>query len=365
MIELKNKKDCCGCYACKNVCPRNAISMVEDEKEFKYPKINYNYCIKCGLCEKVCPIINESKEDTDIPLAYAAFNIDEQTRMNSSSGGLFSLIAEYILNNNGIVFGAIFDENFLVKHIKVEKIPEISKMMGSKYIQSNIGETYKEARKYLNEGKLVLYTGTPCQIEGLKKYLMRDYDNLYTQDLICHGVPSKKVWKKYLDYRKNIDNDILENISFRNKENRGWNEYELLFKYKNSNKYINHIEDIYMKIFLSDIALRDSCFDCKFKKKHRISDITLADFWGINNILPEMNDEKGTSLLIINSLKGKDILNNIKDKIKLEQVNFEEAIKQNPSMIKSPKENEKRESFFIDLENNVELPELVEKYIEK
>lgn len=365
MLEVNNKTNCCGCFACKNICPRNAISMIEDEKGFKYPKINYNYCINCGLCKKVCPIINNKKESDVLPVSsYAAFNNNEKVRMNSSSGGLFSLIAEYIIKNNGVVFGAIFDDDFLVKHIKAETLPEIEKIRGSKYIQSDIGKTYNEARQALNQGRLVLFTGTPCQIEGLKTYLMKDYENLYTQDIICHGVPSNKVWKKYLEYRK-LDNDILENVSFRNKENKGWNKYQLLFEYKNSKTYIDHIDDLYMKIFLSDIALRDSCYDCKFKKKHRISDITLADFWGINDLLPEMNDEKGTSLLIVNSEKGRKLLDNIKDKIKIKEVDFEKAICKNPSMIKSPKLKENREKFFKDLESNMSIEELTNKYIEE
>lgn len=365
MIEIENKANCCGCSACKNICPRNAISMIEDEKGFKYPKVNYNYCINCSLCEKVCPINNCALENKNFETeAYAAFNINEKIRMNSSSGGLFSLIAEYILNSGGIVFGAVFDENFLVNHVKAENISEISKMRGSKYIQSDIKKTYKEARDFLNQGKKVLFTGTPCQVEGLKAYLMKDYENLYLQDIICHGIPSKKVWEKYLEYRKKEDNDILENVSFRNKENNGWNKYELFFKYKNSKKFINHTEDMFMKIFLSDIALRDSCYSCKFKKKKRISDITLADFWGINEIIPEMNDEKGTSLLIVNSKKGKEILESIKSKVKFEKVDFEKAIEKNPSMTKSSELREERESFFEDL-NNLSLENLFEKYVKK
>lgn len=364
MIQIKNKENCCGCSACKNICPQNAIEMVEDEKKFRYPKISLDICIDCGLCEKVCPIINKQKENNREILAYAAKNKNEAVRMKSSSGGIFSLIAENIINKDGVVFGAVFNENFDVEHIKISNVNEISKIRGSKYIQSNIKETYKEAKKALEEGKRVLFTGTPCQVEGLKSYLMKDYDNLYTQDIICHGVPSKKVWDKYLDFRKNMDNDTPNSIFFRSKENEGWNKYQLLFQYNNFEKYINHSEDLFMKIFLNDIALRDSCYECKFKKKNRNSDITLADFWGINEVMPEMNDEKGTSLVLVNSEKGKELLEELEDKIEIKQVNFELAISNNPSMTTCPEKNSYREEFFKNLDN-MGLKDVIARYIEK
>lgn len=364
MIKITNKSECSGCSACKNICPRNCITMVEDDKGFKYPKVNNSFCIKCGLCKKVCPIINKTKEDKSLPLAYAAINKNQEIRNESSSGGVFSTIAEYIINNNGVVFGATFNKEFLVEHIKVEDIISLSKLRGSKYIQSEIKRAYKEVQKILNENRLVLFTGTPCQIEGLKSYLQKDYDNLYTQDLICHGVPSKKVWKKYLEDIKKQEKCNFDSISFRNKANKGWSNYQLLFVHDNIKKYIDHEKDIFMNIFLSDIALRDSCYDCKFKKKHRYSDITLADFWGINNVIPEMNDEKGTSLVIVNSKKGEYLLERIRDNMVLKQVDFEVSIENNRSMVKSPSKHKYREEFFEDLEK-LELQELVFKYIEK
>lgn len=362
MIEINKKSDCSGCSACKNICPRNAISMLDDEKGFKYPSINHNYCINCGLCERACPIINKTIENAELPRAFAANNKNEYIRMQSSSGGMFTLIAENIIKKDGIVFGAVFNDNFLVEHVKVDCVEELFKIRGAKYIQSDINKTYKQAKECLEKGQHVLFSGTPCQIEGLKSYLMKNYDTLYTQDLICHGVPSKLVWNRYLEYRKKEDNGKLESIYFRDKENKGWNKYQLLFKYKEFHKYIDHEDDLYMKLFLSDIALRDSCYNCNFKKKHRVSDITLADFWGINKILPEINDEKGTSLLIINSKKGEDLLEEIKEKLDIQEVEFESAIRGNPSMTKSPKMKEEREKFFEDL-NKLGVEELVYKYL--
>lgn len=209
-------------------------------------------------------------------------------------------------------------------------------------MQSNINDTFKETEQILSEGKIVFYTGTPCQIEGLKVFLRKDYLNLYTADLICHGVPSKKIFDEYIQKFK----EPVEKIYFRNKERKGWNKYQVLIKTKNDNIYIDHEKDKFMNDFLSDKYLRESCYDCKFKKKHRISDFTFADFWGINNIAKELNDEKGTSLLFVNSKKGNIIFEKIKSDIIYKKVNFYEAIKFNQSMIKSSKKNEIIKKFL-------------------
>lgn len=350
MLDIKNKSMCSGCSACKNICPRNAIVMLEDEEGFVYPKINSKFCISCGLCEKVCPILNQKAEEVTLPKAYAAYNKNEKIRMQSSSGGIFTEISNQILKNDGVIFGAVFDENFNVIHDEITNEQDLEKIRGSKYIQSNINFTYKNARQYLQSGREVLFTGTPCQIEGLYSFLGKDFENLYTQDLICHGVPSKKVWRKYLEYRKKVDNDLPEKLTFRNKENKGWSNYEVSFKYCNKVVNIDHNKDLYMKIFLCDALLRPSCYDCKFKKKHRRSDITLADFWGINNVVPDMNDEKGTSLVIVNSKKGEKLLSKISNNIECKLVDFETAIANNKSMLKSADIEKKRE----DLANNLD-----------
>ena len=221
MINIENKKECVGCAACENVCPRNAINMVEDEEGFVYPKINNKFCISCGLCENVCPMLNEKKESEILPKAYAAYNINEEIRIKSSSGGIFTEIAKSIIEKNGIIFSAIFDKEFNVLHEEITNEKDLEKARGSKYIQSLIGDCYKKAKQYLENGKYVLFTGTPCQIEGLYSFLKKDYENLYTQDLICHGVPSKILWKKYLEYRNDVDRDSLEKITFRDKRNKG------------------------------------------------------------------------------------------------------------------------------------------------
>lgn len=362
MIEIRDKSKCCGCSACANKCPRNAIEMKEDENGFKYPYVNMDLCIKCNLCEQVCPIINRVEKENK-PKAYACINKNEEIRKESSSGGIFTLIAEEILNKKGIVFGATFDEKFNVKHISIDSKDELYKLRTSKYLQSNILDTYKEAKKFLENERLVLFTGTPCQIEGLKSFLMKEYSNLYTQDIICHGVPSPKVWNKYKEYRKNIDREEPEKINFRNKDN-GWHEFNLKFNYKDSSYAKSQKDDLYMKAFLNDLCLRDSCYECSFKKYNRLSDITLADFWGINNIDKGLDDNKGTSLVIINSEKGKLLLKDIESDCIIKKVNLEEAIKFNKSFTQSVKKNKNRDKFFLDLEKK-SFEDLIKKHIQK
>ncbi len=360
MEQIIEKSKCCGCHACMNICPKHAISMYEDEKGFKYPKIDQDKCINCGMCKKVCPIINSKEIEKDIK-AYACYNINNDERLNSSSGGIFILLAKEIIKRKGIVFGASFDKDFNVNHSYADNEKDLNKFMGSKYTQSTIGETYKQVKDFLENDRYVLFSGTPCQIEGLKSYLRKDYEKLYTQDIICHGVPSPRVWKIYLDFLKNQEKEKIRNVHFRNKDH-GWSLFRMkvLFDTKTYSK--SHQEDLFMKAFLSNLCLRDSCYNCSFKKKYRISDITLADYWGINNIHPDMYDDKGTSLVIINSDKGKELFELIKDGLKYVDTNLNEAIKYNPAMIKSVDQCKNENEFFNHLED-MAFDELVYKYI--
>lgn len=364
MIDIKEKDKCCGCHACFNICPVNAITMKEDERGFKYPKVNNEKCINCGQCEKVCPVIlNRKKEIEEDIETYAINNKNDEIRENSSSGGFFNLIANYILNNNGIVFGASFDEKWQVKHIEVKNKKDLIKLQGSKYVQSSIGDTYKKAKEYLDNGKLVLFTGTPCQTEGLQTYLKKDYTNLYIQDIICHGVPSPKVWKKYLEYREKQDGQHPVQINFRQKDD-GWNLYALLLQYNNSAYKTNHSNDLFFKAFLRNVCLRDSCYNCSFKKWNRFSDITIGDFWGIDNIEPDMNDDKGTSIVIIHSKKGRKLFDSIKKNCKYKEVNLKASVESyNWAYFKSVQKNSNTDIFFENLEN-MEFDKLVKKYIE-
>lgn len=362
MIEINNKKDCCGCYACVNICPKNAICMEEDEKGFQYPYINEKKCINCHLCEKVCPILNNTIKEKNTEV-WAMYNNNLQERLNSSSGGIFALLASFILDKNGIVFGAMFDKEYNVYHSYIDDKKDIHKIQGSKYVQSIIGNSYKDVKRFLEEGRYVLFTGTSCQIEGLNHYLIKKYDKLYTQDIICHGVPSPKVWKKYLEYQKNNNSKIIKKISFRDKD-EGWSSFGTKIEFNNKTYRKNHNEDLYMKAFLQNTCLRESCYDCKFKNKYRNSDITLADFWGVEKYMPEINDDNGVSLIIINTEKGKELFNYIKNLCTYKKANIEYIIKNNSAYISSVSKDKNYEEFYNNLDTK-NFDVLVDKYVSK
>jgi len=364
MIKITEKQNCCGCHACANVCPKSCIKMKSDSEGFLYPEIDNNKCVDCHLCEKVCPILSEADISQEKKLhVYAAINKNETIRLKSSSGGIFTLIAEWIINQGGIVFGASLSENFKsVHHIAVDNISDLEKLRGSKYLQSTIGNSYVKAKKYLDCGRKVLFTGTPCQISGLYSYLRKDYENLYTQDIICHGVPSPKVWKKYLEEREKKADSETRRVFFRHKKKSGWKNYSLLFKFLNNKAYFNDFQhDNFMKIFLANICLRPSCYSCRFKTLNRQADITLADFWGIQNVLPDMDDDKGTSLVMIHSEKGENLWHNAGDSVIQKEVSADIIEKYNPSVTKSSNKHHNRARFFDNL-NNYSIAELNKRY---
>lgn len=360
MITINDKKDCMGCHACSNICPQSCISMESDIEGFWYPKVDYDKCIECELCVKVCPIINKTIVNNE-PMAYACINNDEKVRIESSSGGIFTLIAEQIIDENGIVFGVGFDERLELIHSYVETKEGLDKFRGSKYVQSKIGDTYYQAEEFLKQGRKVLFTGTPCQISGLKSYLGQNYDNLFCVDIVCHGVPSPKVFKKYIDYQESSFGSLTQRIAFRQKA-EGWKLYSVSLFFKNDTEYRQNLrKDLYMKAFLKDVCLRPSCYNCEFKTLHRQSDVTLADFWGIQNMLPEMDDNKGTSLIFVNSYSGQSMLNKIKDTALCKEVDINQAVKYNSAAVKSAAYNFKRDQFFANIDG-LPFDQLVKKY---
>lgn len=360
MIKIEDKQNCTGCQACSNICPEQCISMEFDDEGFWYPVVDIDRCTDCGFCKKVCPILNKVEYENKAK-AYACINNHESIRLESSSGGMFTLIAEQVIANGGIVFGARFDDKFNVIHNYVETKGELGEFRGSKYVQSKIGETYKEVKKFLKKGRKVLFSGTPCQIAGLMSFLGRSYDNLIALDIVCHGVPSPVVWQKYIEYQEEIVGSKTRRIAFRQKD-EGWKLYSLSFTFQNDKEYIQTLKkDLYMRAFLKDICLRPSCYNCQFKTLNRQSDITLADFWGIQNLLPEMDDDKGTSLIFVNSKKGQKMFKEIKDDILYKEVDINEAVSYNSAAVKSAKYNPKRNDFFRDLDR-LPFDQLVKKY---
>lgn len=351
MLIEKNTK-CNGCQACASICPKSCIEMVKDEEGFLYPKIDEDKCINCRLCEKSCPVLDsrsceQSKETID---AYAVINKDDKARVESSSGGVFTAIASAVIRQGGVVFGATFNERFQVIHKPVETMAGLQELRGSKYVQSSIGNAYKQAEKFLQENRLVLFTGTPCQIGGLHAYLKKPYDNLLTQDIICHGVPSPLVWEKYVAYREKKSGGKTLQVSFRNKR-LGWKNYSMQFLFSNQTEYTAlQTKDPYMQVFLKNLCLRPSCYDCAFKTKARQSDFTLADFWGLENVLPNIDDDKGTSLVFIHSEKGRRIFNEIKETLSMYEVDGDRAILYNSAMVKSVAKPENRDKFMSTIQ---------------
>lgn len=308
MIKIISKEQCCGCSACLHICPKQSISFKEDKEGFLYPKVNIDTCIGCGLCEKVCPVINQN--DERLPLqVYAAKHPNDEIRMSSSSGGIFTLLAEQIIDEGGVVFGAKFNEKWEVVHDFAETKEGLIPFRGSKYVQSRIGDAYANAEKFLKSGRKVMFTGTPCQIAGLKTYLRREYENLLAVDFVCHGVPSPMVWRKYLDeqiVRQN--NAVLTHISFRDKST-GWKSYSCVLSFSNMSERGNQnivltspfYENPYMSAFLSNLSLRPSCYACPVRSGKSGADITIGDFWGIEKVDASIDDDRGLSLCLINN----------------------------------------------------------------
>lgn len=364
MIRIQNKTDCCGCHACAQICPRQCITMRQDTEGFLYPQIDEAACIHCNLCEKVCPILHSQQEPKDkAPEAYAAINRDDEIRSQSSSGGVFTLLAEYILEQGGVVFGAAMaDDQHSVRHIAVETLEKLAPLRGSKYLQSTIDNTYNEAKQALQAGRKVLFTGTPCQIEGLKSFLQgREYPNLYCMDVICHGVPSPLVWQTYVSEQETRAGAPARRTFFRHKK-YGWKTFALLLEFSNNKAYECVLsKDAFMQAFLQNACLRPSCHACHFKKLNRVSDITVADYWGVQSQQPDMDDDKGTSLVLLHSSKGQQFLNAVREELRLKPVQAEQALKGNSAMTRSAAPHKNRQLFFANL-GTLPFEELVRKY---
>ncbi len=342
-------KDCTGCGACKAICPKNCIAMVADKHGFLYPQVNNDICVNCGMCEKSCPVLNKTQQETQLKInSYAAKNTDENTRTLSSSGGIFSVVAEKVLKNNGIVYGAAFDENFFVKHMGISSIDDLDLLRRSKYVQSDLNNSFTAVENNLKNGKTVLFTGTPCQVEGLLSYLRLPYDNLITMDFVCHGVPAPKVWEYYKNHLEKKYISTITKVNFRDKS-LGWKTSSLRVEFENSNVYCNTFgNDPYMKAFLANLDLRNSCYTCKFKSVNHKSDITVADYWGIDKIKPEIDDNKGLSLILVNTAKGASLLAKIETEITIVKTDVQKALLYNPCIIKPVQKHSFKQYFFTN-----------------
>lgn len=363
MIEIVNKKDCCGCTACVAVCPKTCIALTADHEGFLYPIVDMAICIDCNLCEEVCPVINQGVERRP-SATYAAMNNNDEIRMSSSSGGVFSTLAEYTIAKKGVVFGVGFNDIWEVEHQFTDKLSELRFFRGSKYVQSKLGNSYSKVKEFLKTGRQVLFSGTPCQVDGLKRYLRREYENLTTVDFICHGVPSPKVFRKYLVEESLINKFKFTDISaikFRDKR-EGWRKFSLTIEdiHGDTLSSNNLLENRFLQGFLKDIYLRPSCHACPSKSFKSGSDFTIADYWGIENFSPQFDDDKGVSLIFLTSKKALDIFRTLD--LNCIVSNYEDAIKYNPSAKISVPVPKGRPSFFKKIDKKALIP-LIDKYI--
>ena len=360
MVTIKNKKDCAGCGACAAACPRDCVVMVEDREGFLYPQVDADRCVRCGVCLRACPV-SQKCEGLRPPAVYAAVNLDREVHMHSSSGGVFSLLAADVLDRGGVVFGAAFDAEGNVVHTAVHTREGLAALRGSKYVQSRIGNTYREAREHLEAGTPVLFTGTPCQIEGLLRFLEKDYPHLLTQDLICHGVPSPFAFRKYIEHQTRRHGAAPTAILFRKKD-PAVKPYLIDITFANGSHYACAAkDDPYMKAFLRDYCLRPSCYACRFKGVERASDITLADYWGIEKAHSDFASGDGVSLVFVNFEKGAQAFEALREKMSVIPSDVERAVASNSAAIASVKRPSGRDRFMRALER-MGFGEAVERY---
>lgn len=350
MIHVDYEK-CVGCAACANICPQKCIEMVQNEEGFYYPSVDTQKCVSCSLCNKVCLLEAAPAQNNMEPLqTFAAYAKDDAVRAGSSSGGVFYYLANYVFSIGGVVFGAAFSEDLTVHHVCAKNLQELKPLMRSKYVQSRVGDSYAQVRSYLTQGIPVLFTGTPCQIDGLKAYLRQEYDCLYAVSIVCHGTPSENVWKKYLKYMQ--AEQLPDSVSFRGKTH-GWLDFEMeIGSYASA-----FSKDPYMQLFLGNFTLRPSCYDCPSKKRNAArSDLSIADFWGIQQIDPSMFDNKGTSLILVYTQKGAALLQKIQSAFVLKPENYSDALHYNTPIIGSVQMPVRRAACMQEL-NAVEVPD--------
>lgn len=344
-LELNRKQDCCGCSACYSACPIKAISMVEDEEGFLYPIIDEEKCVNCGLCLKKCPIVQGNKCGKTNKF-YAVKHKKEDIRSVSSSGGIFSAMAQAVISDGGVVYGAAYDERFSVRHIRTTD-EDWTKLRTAKYVQSDMGDVFTHVKADLIRGYEVLFTGTPCQIAGLKNFLIGvDATKLITTDLVCHGVPSPGIWREYLDYLSQKTNSTIGKVNFRNKNGCGWHNSTVKIESTTGDMLLNESQSqaFFFRLFFNHLILRPCCYSCQYANLNRVGDITIGDYWGIENHYPELDDDKGVSLVMANTEKGKQLLKRIGSDLQLLEITEEECLQ--PNLKASAQDYGGRDTFW-------------------
>lgn len=363
-MSLCKQEDCTGCTACMTACPKNAISMEYNENGFLYPKIDKKKCIDCGICTKVCEKLRnhmlEKEHNCNYFKVYAIKLKDDKKRMESQSGGLFTALAETILEKKGVVYGAGFDEKLHVKHMRIDNIDELYKLKNSKYVQSDVNNVFSQIIMDLNNDKFVLFSGTSCQVAGIEALL--DFKNInkekfYSCDLICHGVPSPIIYEKYLSFLEEKNSDKIKEFNFRDKKVNGWHNHVETYRFQKLEQ--KRISRVYTELFYSNMCLRDSCDKCKYASMNRAGDITIGDCWGIEKTNPELwNDNKGISVALLQTSKGENLINLSRDKIDIKEIdnNYKQINMVHPSKVSTQKEK-----FWKDYKK-LSFEKLLKKY---
>ncbi len=366
MIEICNRIECTGCEACVSVCPVHCIVMKENNDGFYYPRIDNKKCIKCKKCIGICP--NNVKLKKGSPGFYMGWHKNLDVLLNSSSGGAFTAIAELIIKENGVVYGACLnDNNLCVTHIGIENIEELQKLRLSKYFQGSINECYKRVENDLKDGRYVLFTGTACQIAGLISYLHKQYSNLLTVDVLCHGISSKKVIDEFVKSKIKKYKKRIKTLRFRLKPpDSNWllgGGTKMRLDFEDGTSFVeNKEDDTFFRGFNDYLFLRESCYNCKYVGTNRIADITLADYWGIDlTLIPEEQQRNGVSLIVVNSEKGREILDKLTNYMVIMPANPGKAILTNQAFVKPSTPNSKRDDFFLKLGKN-DFDYLIKKY---
>ncbi len=360
MIELAPKDLCSGCAACRAVCPKSAISMVADSEGFLYPQINAELCILCGKCQRACPSLNRLPP-REPRAVYAAVATDDALRMASSSGGMFSLLARQVLAKGGIVFGAAWDyTDYSVKIISVRDETGLAELRGSKYVQANVGDAYFQVREALKKGIPVLYSGTPCQIAALNRYLGKSHDNLLTIEVICHAAPSPLAFQKYAQQREKEAGSKISRIFSRSK-NCSWKRFAILLSFHSNNiAYLKSLtEDPFLRGFLSELYNRPSCQQCVVRELRSGSDLTIADYWGIEQRFPLLDDDKGTSVVLVNTEKGAAAFTAIKGFCRVETSDYDDIRRHNLPVFRSFPPHPRRAKFFAAIGKTDDFDALV------
>ena len=351
MIEIKQKELCSGCEACVNICPKKCIQMEYDEEGFRYPKINKKECINCHMCEKICPILNKLESTQQGYKSYGAFNKNKKILKDSSSGGIFYELGKAIIKDfKGVVFGVKFDKDNYSIFDYAEDVEKLKLFMGSKYVQAKNNGMYVKVKEFLDNGRTVLFSGTPCQIAGLYSFLRKDYENLYTVDVICQGVPSEILVTAFKQHFEMKYKSRIIDIKFRQKK-YGWRYFGFLITFESGKKiYIPRAEANLLKILFEMADSRPSCYDCKFRELKSGSDIKLADFWGVHESKNTKFNFNGVSHVIINNKKAENLLNKIKDNLNLYESSIEEVKRLNNSFNSQKFDNKLKKQFLYDID---------------